>query len=1442
MQGQNDITSHRAVSPASIRRALLTALAVGLLAAFLAPPPPPPAHAQQVDESLPPLADLAITSEYRDSARVIWKVTVKNNTVGAHPGMHVHLVKVRITISAPERSTSTQVWTIRNLAPGASRSSEIRSLYNIPGVTTGLERVPQRLYAEIIESDPAESPRFGFNNATEHWAIELRRATLGGNGVTRFTSGDFAIDGISVSDRSPRPEEATTFTVNTYNPYRSIPGIALARQDHTLFDVQVKISLSPGLSFADTQPEAPSHFYGSTTFATTTGIWNVGAMPRMRFNLLSLPVAVNLTADSLADLPLEERCLTAEVVNAVPWFANDPLKRVNDTATACLGTVLLAEGEVTLFDYIDCVGATTTPCTSADTLELLVDLSEGEYLPPEEVIVHIQEPQGRNAGKWRTGKSTHHNTGIADTPGVGATFSFVPSGYTQYHFAVSDVSPKQRPGAFSILSGAAATTNLLDADTKLTFPPTDLPSSFTTPPYPTFLVFSTLGTYKLNLTVGAAKSSTAYTATGTYTFHVGPIAELEVRDAGANPEVATDRSAYTILAVNNGPDTAPAVRVTGLPTGVTEFFASVGEYDPASGVWTIGELRPGYDHRPSVHAAEGPALTLVTDDPAAPDFTATIENAQDYCVRIKDDDPDPENDLECTGSVPTGYTEHSTAYYDHVPGNNTATIAARAGTGERAGAPGGVKVTETPVANILTWQPVESVYEHAVTRYEVQRATSTWMTLDSDVDGTVYLDMDPGSGDPEYRVRAVNEFGVPGPWSESSGRTPGVPKSFTAAVAGSAQITLSWSAPDAVTGVSVAGYEIEVSSDGGDTWTQLAADHSASPYAHNDGTLSPGATRDYRVRTVGMVGSKKLKSGWAAASAEVPYPTPGVPKSFAASGSSDTQAALSWGAPDTVSGVSVTGYELDFSTDGGNTWNWLPTGATRTVLSASTLSHPHTDTTLAADAVRQYRLRTVGSVGGVTVWSGYTYALATRDYPTPGAPRDFTALAVNRSQVNLSWSEPEAVSGVRLTGYHLEFSTDGNTWNRLPAAMSVLATSTTRHEHVDAALSAGAIRQYRVRAVGADSNNAVFESGWVFASAATEEVGPPRNLSASAYGSGRIDLAWDEPAFGASLVTGYRIDHTPASPEQWRTLEHGYRASPRSYEHAGLSPGQRYCYRVAAVYAGGTGPFSALGCATTEVVPTHLPGEPRNLRVSRVGSNFVTLEWDAPSEGGDVEYYEWRSNAHAPTVVSPRTATRVTVRGLLTGSSYDFQVRAGNADHGRGQWSGSVYAALSQAGSALAASPLKLDVARGGSGSFKVRLNRSPQWPLLVYFHWDGPECLTGGLVYQQAKILLPSSPKPSRAFWSDGWWGPPEDRHAAAWNAGVDIRVDVPADASACHAGATAVVQYSVSSLPFSYLAGISLWADLGLDEEHWRGEWGIDPLDAASGPSIKLTVVDPD
>ena len=652
------------------------------------------AHAQQVDDSLPPLADLTIASEYADSSPLIWMLTVKNNTVGAHPGVHVRLVKVRITTSDPVRGDTTRIWTIRDLPPGGSvmgpthslNVDGVHALRNVPGATDGPEWVPQRLYAEIIESDPVESPRFRFNNATEHWAVENRQRGNFADGEVYITNGDVAVDVSSISDRLPRPGGATTFMVAAYARDDNVSNARfrdlVADQNHRLFDVQVQINLSQGLSFAANQPEAPSGVAvpDGTTFDTTTGIWNMGTLISAVSDPL-LQVEVNLTADSLADLPLEERCLTAKVVSAVPWFANDPFKRQNDSATACLGnpqTLVSGNDNIDLFEFYPCIGVTTYPCTSANTLELLVEQGS-TLLQPESAFIHVEDPRGRRTKGGSVIWSTVDIFDLRDSQ-----TRLTPSWSVKESVTVTAPGGGDAPGRWLLTNTDDSVANnfdLLDApdSTKVTYDYFSLSSEIGNDPTEYFIDvkidFWALGTYKALFEISGRLSGNTYTDSATYTFHVGPVADLELKAAWDAPGV------LTLTALNHGPDDAPAARVTVTPPPGLRFArgeAAEGSY--ANGVWDIGELETP-QHRRAAGLPEGATLTIYTE-PAAnvgtPDraITASIENTQDYCVRIKTGATDPENDLDCAGALPSGYTQHSAAYYDYRPENNRVSLSA----------------------------------------------------------------------------------------------------------------------------------------------------------------------------------------------------------------------------------------------------------------------------------------------------------------------------------------------------------------------------------------------------------------------------------------------------------------------------------------------------------------------------------------------------------------------------------------------------------------------------------------------------------------------------------------------------------------------------------------------------------------------------------------------
>ena len=1498
------VTAHALFRPALAATALIVLLAV--VAASV-----DTAHAQQVDDSLPPLADLTIVSEYVRGFSVNWRVTVKNDTVGAHPGVQVNLVKVRFTISDPVRGDTTSLWTIRNLPPGGSVSGGSQSLRNIPAATDGPEWVAQRFYAEIIESDPVESPRFRFNNATEHWAIENRRGGSPPDGRTYFTNGDVAIDVPLISDRRPRQGGATTFTVvadgrNTGES--NIPGLQGSNQDHRLLDVQVEISLSPGLSFAAKQPEAPSAF-GATTFDTSTGIWNIGSI---RSHRLSLPVAVNLTSDSLADLPLEERCLTAKVVSAVPWFANDPLKRQNDSATACLGkAVLLSSGTMDLIDFYPCISDTSTPCTSTGTLELVVGRRVGGHsvlLQPEVVIVHVPDPDGRTSKGgviWSTVnlmdlKDTQTRLTSSWSIKEAVTVTAPGGGDAPGRWLLTNTDDSQS-GNFDILNAPDSTKVTYEF-----FDLSDLGNDAEQYYIDVKVDFWALGTYEALYEIAGRLSGATYTATSTYTFHVGPMADLEVRDAGASPAAAAGQSAYTIMVVNNGPDAARDVRVTGLPTtGVTEYFASEGDYDPAIGVWTIGELVVS-----PVRRTYGmtPTLTLATTNTAP--ITVNIANT-DYCVRIKDSDFAPENDLPCAGSLQTGYTEHTAKYYDYKPKNNTTTIEARAGTG--AGAPSTTMVNIHGQIALLSWTPVKNLHGYPVTGYEVQkseRGANDWDPLDAS--DFFYADSGGGGGNMDYRVRAVNEFDVKGPWSQVVDTLPQMgragPPTGLSATADGTNVSLSWTRPTDIGDSAITGYVVEYSTDDGDNWL-LATDSLASTttsYTHATGRM--GTRHCYRVAAVNANGVGDYSTGLACATTEA---VPGAPADPRAAADGDTSIELNWTAPADDGGSVITGYDLERSTDNGVSWASLASGLASTTTT-------YTDTGLNAGSRYCYQVRAVNANGN----GAFSVRVCATTEDVPGVPVNLRAAADGENDIDLTWNAPSNDGGSAITGYRIDHSTDdGGNWQTLVADT---ASAARRYDH--ASLSAGSRNCYRVAAINThgegplsgqacattegapdapwnlraspasetsirltwnapsddggsaitgylvqyydgdawqtlesnlatttyehterdagtnycyrvaaiNSNGAGPYSGQ---SCATTQGQPdaPESLSSEVVGKTRITLTWDAPTdTGGATITGYRIDYSTDGGNTWQTLEHSYYDyERRTYGHTGLTPGTSYCYRVAAVHDNGTGPFSNEVCATTEgATATDLPGEPENLRLTQVGSNYVTLKWDPPSLGGEVEYYEWRSNISDPVRVNGTTAT---VRGLSDRYTYDFHARAGNS-LGKSEWAPATSLYAAPGGTTVTPRPLELKVKKGQAGSFNVKLGSSPKWPLVVSFSsWDGDVCLTDELIYQSYRYLLPGDPPPSKEFWNDHWWGTPGDRLAAPWNSGIDFRVD----ASRCHGGETAVIHLTVSTLPFSEISGESLWEDYELDPADWESKWG-DPEVYQSGPSIKLSVVE--
>ena len=676
---------------------------------------------------------------------------------------------------------------------------------------------------------------------------------------------------------------------------------------------------------------------------------------------------------------------------------------------------------------------------------------------------------------------------------------------------------------------------------------------------------------------------------------------------------------------------------------------------------------------------------------------------------------------------------------------------------------------------ILLWHSLDRLHGHLVTHYHVERngrilqEERNGAMVPKDVMVNAFVDLeDVNQPYRSYRVRAVNEFGVPGPWSLPAGGLmtdpPGKPTGLTAVASNVVgRIVLSWFAPSDDSSLR---YHIQHSSTGqSQSYRTEVESHNGLTYTHDD--LAPATLQYYRVATV----KDGVSSGWVSAQATTKI-EPGAPVGLTVTASSLVvgRIDLIWMAP--AGADSSLRYRIEHASSGSGPWR---------VLDASYDGLTYTDDGRPPATLQYYR---VGAVKD-NVISGYAYAQATTKIK-PGAPVGLTATASDvEGRIILRWSAPSMDSGL---GYRIEHASSAS------GPWQVLAASHSPVSYTHDGLPAATLQYYRVATVKDGVS-----SDWAQAQATTRtEPGAPAGLTATrGYGVGRIDLAW-YPPFAVGGLT-YRIEHATAATGPWQTLSASY--SGLTYSHHGLLPGTTHYYRVATIEDGARSGW-AYAQETTEaqavldeegntVFVTHLvPLWPEFLRFSSVDRTSVTLVWDPPANDGGtpVTGYEYRvlgpcpSGADALCDVVPPTRVSGTSRritGLNREGTYEFQVRALNAV-GAGDWSQSVQKTVGPAtagGGRVILSPSRLTVPEGGEATYRVKLSREPTLPLWVIMHWDGDRDLEGELPVQQFKALLPSG------YDTSGLPGCPDvpgydwDTMAYAWNVGVPITVTARED-----------------------------------------------------------------
>lgn len=495
----------------------------------------------------------------------------------------------------------------------------------------------------------------------------------------------------------------------------------------------------------------------------------------------------------------------------------------------------------------------------------------------------------------------------------------------------------------------------------------------------------------------------------------------------------------------------------------------------------------------------------------------------------------------------------------------------------------------------------------------------------------------------DFRVASTNAVGdsafssVAGPITPVAPASP--PLAFLA-VAGNAQVDLSWTIPESDGGSAITDYQIQSSLNGGVSWTVVADAVSPATSATVTGLVN-GTTYTYRVAAITSYGL----GAWSTPSSPVmPMTVPTAPTALAGV-RGDSSVALTWTAPADNGGAAITDCVVEFRLTTSATWS--------TFAHAPTSASAITVTGLTNGESYEFRVRAVNAAGNSPL-SNVAGALV--PMTTASAPQNLVG-TFGDSKVTLAWQTPASNGGGVISDYLIQYreARVGTPWTTVPH------TASTATSIVVTGLANGTPYFFRVAAV----NPVGFG-----ATAVTKPITPmtipgaPAIVSATP-GNASVNLVWRAPGNnGGGAISNYIIEYKVDGPSVTWTRFPRVASSATTANVTGLANGTSYLFRVTAVNPAGIGPASN---TSDPVMPVTVPTVP--LAVVAVGGDKqARLTWSAPASNGGLPVLDYIVEHRAAGAATWTTfadgvsaATSGTVTGLTNGVTYTFRVTAKNS-------------------------------------------------------------------------------------------------------------------------------------------------------------------------------------
>jgi hypothetical protein len=329
-----------------------------------------------------------------------------------------------------------------------------------------------------------------------------------------------------------------------------------------------------------------------------------------------------------------------------------------------------------------------------------------------------------------------------------------------------------------------------------------------------------------------------------------------------------------------------------------------------------------------------------------------------------------------------------------------------------------------------------------------------------------------------------------------------------------------------------ANYQWQYSTNSGSTWNDLTGE--TGDQLTVSGNI--GAQLRVKVTRSNAVGSTIVYSS---ATSAVTASAPTGPQSVSVT-PTDQTLTVTWVAPSNTGGVSLTDYQIQYSTDA-VTWN--------TVTRTASLTTSQSITGLTNGTNYYVRVRALNGLNGAWAFSGSTQAprglpLQVSSPAVSGTPNYQQLLTASLGQ----WNSNGAT--ITQTTYQWQSSSDGSTWTNISGA-------TTNEYRVTAPV--GSTLRVKITQTNSVGSTEVFTSA-TSAIAAVNAAAPAIVLRET--GNAQFTVRWSAPAHNGGVpLSGYTVEYS-TDQQVWTSSSESTTASEKIM--TGLTNGQSYYVRVRA--------------------------------------------------------------------------------------------------------------------------------------------------------------------------------------------------------------------------------------------------------------------------------------